>query len=254
MADAQVFVGAGDLYINRIDPATGLSAGLAGPFYADKFAVKANTTMKEKKSKGLATYGQVIGSVALQDPAEIEITLSQTGRDGMAMALLGTASALSQGAGSIVDEVIVAKHGYWVQLSKQNFQVAGFSVKHTSGAPTYVLGTDYEVNYQLGMVRILSTGAILNGASIKVSGTYLAFTGSQIAGATQAQVRGEFILDGKNFADDKPVIVRVWQAVLSSGELFDFLSDDFGDIPLKGKMETPSGKTSPFVVELRGVS
>lgn len=254
MADAQVFVGAGDLYINRIDPATGLSVGLAGPFYADKFAVKANTQIKEKKSKGRSTYGQVIGSVALQDPAEIEITLSQTGKDGMAMALLGTASALSQGGGTITDEVIVAKHGYWVQLSKQNFQVAGFSVKHNSGSPTYVLGTDYEVNYQLGMVRVLSTGAIADGASIKVSGTYVAFTGSKISGATQAQVRGEFILDGKNFADDKAVIVRVWQAVLSSGELFDFLSDNFGDVPLKGKMETPTGKTSPFDVELRGVS
>lgn len=254
MTVAQVFVGSGDVYINRIDPSTGNALGVAGPFYADKFAIKANSEIKEKKSKGRSTYGQVIGSVALQQPAELEITLSQTGKDGMAMALLGTASALSQGSGTITAEVIVADHDFWVPLSKQNFAVAGFSVTHNSGAPTYVLDTDYEVNYQLGWVKVLSTGAIVDGASIKVTGTYAAITGSKITGATQAQVRGEFILDGKNFADDNPVIVRIWQAVLSSGEIFDFLSDDFGSVPLKGKMETPTGRSSPFDVELRGVT
>jgi hypothetical protein len=254
MAVAQVFVGAGDLYVNRVDPTSGLSLGLAGPFECEKFAIKTNSEIKEKTSKGRSTYGQVIGSVALQKPAEIEITLSQTGKDGMTLALLGTASALSQGSGSITDEVIVAKRDYWVQLSKQAFAVAGFTVKHTSGTPTYVLGTDYLVNYQLGMVKVLSTGAILEGASIKVSGTYAAITGTQIAGATQAQVRGSFILDGKNFADDNAVVVRVLQAVLSAGDVFDFLSDNFGTVPLKGKMETPVGASAPFTVDLRNVT
>ncbi len=254
MSVAQVFVGAGDLYVNRIDPTTGLSIGLAGPFECEKFAIKTNTEIKEKTSKGLTTYGQVIGSVALQKPAELEITMSQTGKDGMTMALLGTASALSQGSGSITAEAIVAKQGYWVQLSKQSFAVAGFSVTHTSGSPTYVLGTDYLVNYQLGMVKVLSTGAIADGATIKVTGTYTAITGTQIAGATQAQVRGAFLLDGKNYADDNRVIVRVLQAVLSAGDVFDFLSDNFGTVPLKGKMETPTGQSAPFTVDLRGVS
>jgi hypothetical protein len=117
-----------------------------------------------------------------------------------------------------------------------------------------VLNTDYEVNYQLGMVRVLSTGAILNGASIKVSGTYTAITGTRIAGATQAQVRAAIIFDGKNVADDNPVVVNVWEAVISSGDLFDFLADGFGSIPLKGRMKTPNGKTEPFTVDLRGVT
>lgn len=254
MPVAQVFVGAGDVYINRIDPATGLALGREGPFFADKFAIKGNSTIKEKKSKGLTTYGQIIGSVALQEPAELEITLSQTGKAGMAMALLGTAATLSQGTGTITDEAIVAKHGFWVPLSKEHFAVAGFAVKHASGSPTYTLDTDYEVNYQLGWVKALATGTITDGQTIEVSGTYQTITGSRISGATQAQVRGEFILDGKNFADDNPVIVRIPQAVLSSGELYDFLADDFGAVPLKGKMETPTGATAPFTVDLRGVT
>ncbi len=254
MTTSRSFIGAGDVYIDRIDPTSGLSLGLTGPFEASKFAIKSNSELKEKVSKGRSTYGQVIETVALQKPADLEITLTEMGKDGLSMALQGTAATLTQGSGSITDEVIVAKHNVWVALSKQAFAVAGFVVKHTSGTPTYVLGTDYDVNYQLGWVRVKSTGAIADGASIKVSGTYAAITGTRIAGATQAQVRAKVILDGKNFADDNPVVVTVWEAVVSSGELFDFLSDNFGEIPLKGRLKTPAGKTEPFQVDLRNVS
>lgn len=251
---SRAFIGAGDVYLDRVDPVTGLNIGLTGPFEASKFAIKGNSELKEQISKGRTTYGQVIETVAIQKPAELEITLTETGKDGLTLALLGTAAALSQGSGSITDEVIVAKHDIWVPLSKQSFNVAGFSVKHTSGTPTYVLGTDYDVNYQLGLVRVKSTGAILNGASIKVSGTYAAIAGTRIAGATQAQVRARVLLDGINFADQNPVIVTVHEAVVSSGELFDFLSDNFGSIPLKGRLKTPVGKTEPFTVDLRNVT
>lgn len=251
---SRAFIGAGDVYIDRVDPTTGLNIGLTGPFEASKFAIKGNSEIKEATSKGRATYGQVIETAGIQKPADLEITLAETNKDGMALALLGTASSLTQGSGSITDEVIVAKHDIWVPLSKQAFAVAGFSVKHTSGTPTYVLGTDYDVNYHLGWVRVKSTGAILNGASIKVSGTYAAIAGTRISGATQAQVRARVILDGINFADQNPVIVTIHEAVVSSGELFDFLADNFGAIPLKGRLKTPAGKTEPFTVDLRNVT
>lgn len=251
---ARAFVGAGDVYINRIDPASGLAIGKKGPFEASRFAIKANSEIKEQVSKGRSTYGQVIETVALGQPAEFEITLTETNRDGMAMALLGTASTLSQGSGTITDEVIVGKHGIWVPTSKSAFASAGFSVKHSSGSPTYVEGTDYEVNRQLGWVRLLSTGAIADGASIKVSGSYQTITGSRISGATQAQVRAEILLDGINVADNNPVVVTIYEAVLSAGDVFDFLADGFNSIPLKGKAKTPSGQSAPFIVDLRGVT
>lgn len=251
---SRAFVGAGDIYINRIDPVTGLAIGITGPFEASKFAIKGNADLKEQISKGRSTYGQVIETVALQKPADFEITLSETGKDGLTLALLGSAATLSQGSGSITDEVITAKRDIWVPLSKQAFNVAGFVVKHTSGTPTYVLGTDYLVNYQLGMVKALSTGAIADAQSLKVSGTYTAITGTKISGATQAQVRAAIIFDGINFADSNPVIVNVWEAVVSSGELFDFLADGFGNVPLKGRLKTPNGKSEPFTVDLRNVS
>lgn len=248
---SRAFLGAGDLYINRYDPATGLKLGRAGPFECSKFEIKPNSDLKEKSSKGRSTYGQVIESVALQKPADFAVTLSEMDKDGLTLAMLGSQAVINQGSGTITDEVMVAVLDKWVSLSKANLASAGFSVKHTSGTPTYVLGTDYLVNYRLGMVKILSTGAILNAASLKVSGTYNAITGTKISGATQAQVRAEFVLDGVNFADNLPVIVTAYEGVVSPDSAFDFLADDFGEIPLKGRLKTPVGYDEPFIVELR---
>lgn len=244
------YLGAGDLYVNRFDPVTGLPTGKAGPFECSKFEIKPNTELKEKTSKGKVSYGQVIASVAIQKPADLTVVLSELDKDGLTLALLGTQSVINQGSGSITDEALVAVHDKWVPTSKSNFAVAGFSVKHTSGTPTYTLGTDYDVNYRMGWVRIKSTGAIANSASVKVSGTYNASTGTRIAGATQAQVRAEFILDGVNYDGGKPSICTCYEVLVSPDSPFDFLSENFGDITLKGRLTTPVGKSEPFEVKL----
>ncbi len=244
------FLGAGDLYINRFDPVTGIPTGKAGPFECSKFEIKPNTELKEATSKGKTTYGQVISAVAIQKPADLTVVLTELDKDGLTLALLGTQSVINQGSGSITDEVLVAVHDKWVPTSKANFATAGFVVKHTSGTPTYVLGTDYDVNYRMGWVRIKSTGAIANSASLKVSGTYNATTGTRIAGATQAQVRAEIILDGINYDGGKPSICTAWEVLISPDTAFDFVAENFGFISLKGRLTTPTGKTEPFEVRL----
>lgn len=248
---SRAFLGGGDLYINRIDPITGAKLGRAGPFECSKFEVKPNTELKEQVSKGRSTYGQVIESVAIQKPADVSVTLTEMNKDGLTLALLGSQTVVNQGSGTITDEQIVAKFDIWVDLSKDNFATAGFVVKNQAGSTTYVLGTDYLVNYRLGMVKVLSTGAIADAATLKVSGTYNAISGTLISGATQAQVRAEFVLDGVNFADQLPVICTAWEVILSPDSAFDFLADSFGSITLKGRAKTPTGKSEPFTVELR---
>lgn len=247
---SRAFLGAGDLYINRYDNATGQQLGRKGPFECGKLEVKPNTELKEQTSKGRSTYGQVIESVAIQKPADVTVELSEMDKDGITLALLGDQQVINQGSGTITDEPIVAKLGVWVSLSKQNFATAGFAVKHSTGTPTYVLGTDYEVNYRLGMVKALPGGAITEGQTIEVSGTYNAISGTRVRAATQAQVRAEFVLDGVNFADNLPVIATLHEVVLSPDGAFDFLADGFGKITMKGRMKTPAGKTEPMTVDL----
>ena len=245
------FLGAGDLYARIYNPATSLFEPWTGPYESTKFEIKPNSDLKEMSSRGRSTYGQVIESVPLPKPSDLNVVFGEVNRESLAMALFGTNSTLAQGSGSVSDEVVAAALGKWVDLAHANLATAGFVVTNSAATVTYVLGTDYEVNYRLGMLRAITGGAIADAASLKVDYSYNAISGTKIAGSTQTQVRAQFRLDGINFASQLPVICDVWEAVLTPDSAFDFLQDKFAEISLKGRLKTPVGKTDPFEVQLR---
>ena len=247
---ARGFLGAGDLYIARYNPATAAFDAFKGPYEATKFEIKPNVDVKEMTSRGRSSYGQVIESVNLPKAATFTLDLAEVNRESLTIALLGEQTAVNQGAGTIADEQIKAHLGSWSELSKQNFTEAGFVVKDTAGTTTYVLGEDYEVNFRLGWVRALPGGDILEGETLKVSGSFQAVTGSEIRGAVNNEVRCKLRLDGINFADKLPVIVDVYEAVVAADSAFDFLQDDFATLSLPGRLKTPAGRTEPFRVRL----
>lgn len=243
------FLGAGDVYISRYDPATATFLDYEGPIECGKFEIKPNSDLKEQTSRGKTTYGQVIESVPIPKPSELNIDFTQVDRVTLETALFGTTTTVNTGAGSITDEPVTVKAGKWMQLSHGNLASAGLVVTNEAATTTYVLGTHYEVNYRLGMIRAIHAD-IDDGDILKVDATYVATTGSKISGSKQSQVRAKFKLDGVNFADQLPVITEVHEAVLTPDSAFDFLGNDFAKISLKGRMKTPVGKTEPFTVTL----
>lgn len=245
---ARGFLGAGDLYIAR--QVGNVFLDYEGPFECEKFEIKPNVDLKEKVSKGRLTYGQVVETVAIPKPASLTVSLAEVNKTSLAIALLGTTSALAQGAGTMTAITVIAKLDKWVALPFAALTGAPV-VTHTTGAPTYVSGVDYIVNPQLGWIKALVGGAITDLQSVKLTSTYVAITGTAIAGQTQTQVRAKFKLDGKNFADDLPCIVTVHEAVIAADSAFDFLSNDFNTVSLPGRMKTPTGFTEPFTVHLR---
>ena len=247
---ARGFLGAGDLYISRYNPTTSLFDDFTGPFEATKFEVKPNVELKEMSSRSRSGYGQVIESVALPQSAEFTLELPEVNKDSLSIALLGTESAINQTAGTLTDApVTVTSKDTWLDIGKQNI-TAGLVVKDATGVTTYVLGTDYVLNNRMGWIKILPGSALVKDAVIEVTGAYGAVGGTLIRGATNSQIRAKFRLDGVNFADQLPVIVDVWEAIISADSAFDFLSNEFASISLPGRLKTPTGKTEPFQVQL----
>ncbi len=125
------------------------------------------------------------------------------------------------------------------------------SVSMTGAATAYVEGTDYILNRELGQIKAITPA---DNQILKLTSSYAAIETTEIAGATSAAIRAEFILDGKNLADDTPCVVTVYEGVVASDAAVDFLSDQFLTVPLPGRLVTPVGQTAPFKVELRNAA
>lgn len=246
---ARGFLGAGDLYIARY--VGGVLQAYQGPYECTKFEIKPNVELKEMTSKGRLTYGQVIESVAIPQPADLSVDLPEVNKESLALALLGTVAAVSQTGGTLTDEVVtVTALDAWLPLSKASFTSI---TAETSGDVPLTEGEDFIVDKQLGWIKVLSTNnnSVAAANTIKVSGVYQTTTGNEIKGMTNAQLRAKFKLVGKNFADDLPYTVTVHEAVIAADSAFDFLQDDFASVSLPGRMKTPAGFTEPFTVVLQ---
>jgi hypothetical protein len=246
---ARGFLGAGDVYINLL--VNNVKQGMKGPYYANKFEIKPKVKKVELSSKGRNDYGQVLESVALQEPAEFMLELNEVNKESMVIALLGTTAARTQASGTLTAEDITAKLDVWVPLTKQGLTAAALTVTNTAASTTYVEGTDYLVNRPLGWIKAIAGGAILADAALKVTAAYGAISGTIISGATKSDIRAEILFDGINQVDGLAVIVTVREAIIAADAAFDFLADDFNNVNLPGTMKTPTGSAEPFTVELR---
>lgn len=240
------FIGAGDLYIDRLTSA-GVSTGLVKLGNATKFSLKVDSETKKQLARGRANSGQTLASVTKITGSTISMSLNQLDHQVLAAAFLGDSVAMTGAGGAIVEEPIEAVLDKFVELAHGN--VTTVVVKDAAtGLITYVANTDYEVNARLGMIKALSTGAIIEGEDLEVNYTWAAETGYRITGATKAVVKAKLVLDGKNDYDGEAVVVKVWEAQLTPSSEIDFLADDFAEIQLEGDMLTPAGKSWPFEV------
>lgn len=238
---------AGDVYFNRL--VNGVSTGLVYLFDAKKFAITEGAEDKDRISRGRDTYGQLGDTVKIKKAAELDIEGDEVNSAVLALALMGTAAAATQVAGTVTAATVGLKKDVWVQMPHAFIEAAGTILTNSAASTTYVENTDYKVNRRLGWFMALTTPAA--AADNKLSYGYGAATGDIITGSDSPDIRGQFVLDGKNLATQKDLIIYVDRGIVAPGEPLDFASADYVKASLKGKMLTLPGKTSPYHVELR---
>lgn len=248
------FLGSGDVYYNRV--VDGVSQGWLRFGNATKFEIKENTELKERKSKQKDTYGQVLDSVAVKQPAELAVALDDLDKDNLALAFLGDVSATNITGASVTTEGHDSGPGDSI-IRLENEFVSGIVIKDAATQlVTYVLDTDYEiVSLDRGLIKILASGSIvldelyvLGTSGIEVDYDYASSTGNKVAGGTNSSIKVALLLDGENFANQSKVSVDVWEAVLAPQTGVDFLADDFATLELNGTLNTPTIKTSAYEI------
>jgi hypothetical protein len=235
---------AGNFFVDRLN-AQGQSTGIIGPINTTKLAIKTDADEKVRGSRKKESYGQALSVVKIAKPAEVEWSFDDQPAELIAMALLGDTQVVNSGSGTLTDEAVtLPTNQRWVQLPETNFATLGFAVK--KDAATLVLGTDYEVNYALGLVRALKGGAVEAGGAVTVSGQHNAISGTLVRGGINAQTRARIFGEGTNLETGKPMKLDIFDASLSPTAALDFASSEFVSATLAGKAQLVAGKDHPF--------
>lgn len=245
------FLGSGDVLIDVLTDA-GVPRGFQIKGNATSFAIKTDSERKEQMGRGLNNFGQVIASVVIPKPTTLEIKLDQVDAELLALACSGEVQEINQAAGSATAQVVVAKKGRWVELGngKINLTDTGLVVTNSGATTTYVKGTDFEINYRLGMICALDAGTITDGQELKVDYSWAATTGKRIRGGTKSSIRASIKLDGKNEENGKKVFVDVPLTRLNTSGTVDLLNGNWVEVPLSGVVEMRPGQEQPFTMDI----
>lgn len=235
----------GDVYLDVLTDA-GVSTGLQLKGECTKLAGKTQSDRKEMIGRGLNTDGKVIASVVRAKPTQWSFTFQRISATLFAMAVSGVSADFNQAAGSVVDQAVTAKLGKFVELGKINISGTGLTVKNEAGAVTYVLGTDYNINYRLGLLTALEGGTITDAQSLKVSYSHVATTGKEILGGKKYSIRCRVLLDGENLENGKKFFTNIPLIRLSTDSEVDFMKDGFLELAMSGTSEMAPGQEYEF--------
>jgi hypothetical protein len=210
--------------------------------FSSKNAVKfeynpGQPTVKQRLSKKIDEYAQIKDQVYIPKPSEISLSFDTIDADGVGVLMRGTPGALSVAGATATAATLacgVLDLYFPIGAGNPRFITAGsVLVKDSGGTTTYVEGTDYDVDYSMGLLICYSSGAIVVG-NIKVSFTSGTYAGKTIAGEAVTQLNMGILFDGRNLADGKRIEVTVPKCVMAPSGAVDFMSDNFAVAQLKG--------------------
>lgn len=244
--ETNALIFAGDLYVEFKDPTTGVFSAIES-LEVEKFEIKTNNERKEKLSRRKATYNQPYVSYGLPQPSDFAITFGEVTGRIFALMLAASVENLSAAAAPFTDVEVTTVEDVWVPTGKTYISKSGFTVKNSAGDVTYVLGTDYAMDWELGLIKRLPGSAI--SAAVKLAGTTEAITGMRLKGAQNYNQVMRLKLNGINLVTKRRMILQAPQGSVASETAYDFMSGDFASAALTGRLEIASGWDCPYLLD-----
>lgn len=233
----------GRVYFDRFD-ANGLPTGEIPLGNCPGFTFTAETEKAEHFSSetGLA-----------EKDAALIVKVNRTGSltcdnfsfDNLALFVSGTSETQSQAAGDVADEPHTVQPGRIYQLGTGSGAPAGVRnitdvvVKSADGVTTYVAGTAYNVDLDMGRVQIIAGGTIAAATAVKISYKTTVKSWTRVKSGSTAEVSGSL----RVIADNASGTNRDWfmpkVTLTPSGEIpviqegTDFTTMEFGVEVLK---------------------
>lgn len=170
--------------------------------------------------------------VANQSEASITLTLEDTRKENIAIAMRGSILSESSGSASAEEHTAPAA-GKYFELNK-NLITSITSITSDPSGTTFVAGTDYVADPPSNLIYV-PTGSALAGDPILVNYSYPA---SDTISAFNAQVEYYYLLyKGVNAAfDNAPVTARIFKVRFKPLQQTELISKDFEKYQLQGSV------------------
>ena len=227
---------AGDVYVQRI----GVDTGFIKLLNAKEFKITVEEAdTKSRKSYGRSNYMATIQSYATPGDHSLSVVSDEFDRDTLAMAFLGSSASVAVTAGNVASAPITPVLNQWVEFSdspvKPNTVV--------DAAATAILGTDFEIDGQGGMLKAITPAGV---AVTAIKYDRLAATGYVISAQTTASMRAKVRLLGVNLTSGEKVKFEAESVNLTPSGDINLLADDFNTFTMAGGLELATGKTAPY--------
>lgn len=200
-------------------------------------AAPGETSIQNRPSRRQIDAGQSLNSVSKTGPYTLNGETDDAGQEILRLQLLGTTSAVTQSANSETGEAVTLVENKWVPLSRQNL------VSGTATIATKTEGTDFQLDYQAGLIMALNAGCA--GAQT-VAYDYADIAAKKTTAGTEQTKVLQLRLSGVNSATGKKVWAKVHQWDCKPQGGWDALSEEFVKTVLNGTMTTPSGENGPL--------
>jgi hypothetical protein len=234
-------LGAGEVLFDRFD-ASGNPTGYRHLGNVESLAITTTVETVQKKSSMDGARG-IYKEAVIGSEAEVSMVLSEYDPENLALALLGDTATFSQASGGPatgqqINNGNPLKFDRWYYLGKK--QVTVTAVKQ--GAQTGVLGTDYELNTELGLIKIKS-GGVFTEAVTTWDGSWASVTATQVRGLTVGKIEGRLkYFSAANQASGPRWEVDIHKLTINPDGELQLISEEFGTFTLRGKAQKDSTK------------
>lgn len=201
------------------------------------FSTKSDIEKKELIGRGLKNYGQAIDTVIIPKPTELEIKFDSFDKNALARALMGTIKEVDKQT-TITDQEVKARLNGFFELGVGGLDETSFVLKNKS--KTVIDKDKYELNANLGLVKLLDQKGISEGDSLYFDGKTK--QGFAIYAGSLHNISLEIKLDGQDRVTRRRGHLHVPHAVLSASGDINWLSDDWWEAGLSGTIVKTDGK------------
>jgi len=218
---------------------SGAKAGFMDAFNVSEMTVtQPDPDTKTRVSFMAESYGSALGAISIPKPSEVQFKTDSLPAPYLSMALLGEPATYTQTVAADVEGTFTAIHDKWVALPR--CELTAFAITGKTA------GTDYEVHLLAGLVKVLSTGTIVDGSTVTYTHSAPARSGQKIVAGTQTLIQLTLHGSGINADTGKRCGILIHKANVSPSGGLNFVGTDYISITFKGTLITPDDQAGPW--------